>query len=105
MAFEAFPNVALLCMIARYRGIRCFKRLGNHMRKAALLLAVLLAASLSTSADAAKKKAAAKPDPAIAAQSNTANFMAAAMNPGAVKAAPAKPAKKAKKAKKKGKKK
>ena len=70
------------------------------MRKAALLLAVLIAASLSTSADAAKKKAEAKPDPAIAAQQNTANFMRAAVSPGMVQAAPAEPAKKAKKAKK-----
>lgn len=45
------------------------------MRKAALLLAVLLAASLSTSADAKKRRAAAKPDPAIAANKNTADFI------------------------------
>ena len=87
-------------------GIRWFISLGNKMRTLALLFAALLVASFSTSADAAKKKAAAaKPDPAIAAQQNTANLIRDAMNPGMVKAAPAAPAKKAKKAKKKGKKK
>ena len=75
------------------------------MRKAAILLAVLLAASLSTSADAAKRKPAAKPDPAIAANQNTAKFLRDAFHPlGFKSAAPAKPAKKAKKSKKKGKK-
>jgi hypothetical protein len=73
------------------------------MRKVALLVAVTLAAALSvTSADAASK---AKPDPAIAAQNNTANLMHDAMNPYAASSkAAAKPAakstKKAKKAKK-----
>jgi hypothetical protein len=71
------------------------------MRKFGLLLAVLLAASLSTSADAAKRKAA-KPDPAIAAQQNTAKFIRDASNPAMAKpAAVAKPAKKAKKKKSK----
>ena len=75
------------------------------MRKVAFLFAILLAASLSTSADAAKKKAAAKPDPAIAANQNTAKFLQDAFHPlGFKSAAPAKPAKKAKKTKKKGKK-
>lgn len=90
---------SLSCASSRVPDIRWNMTLGVHMRKAVLLLAVLLAASLSTSADAAKKKAAAKPDPAMAAQQNTAKFIGAAMNPGMAQAAtPAKPAKKAKKA-------
>jgi hypothetical protein len=102
--FRAISKCRHIVHYRRVPGDPVFKRLGNHMRKAALLLAVLLAASLSTSADAAKKKAAAKPDPAIAAQANTAKLMGAAMNPGAVKAEPAKPAKKKMAKKKKGKK-
>jgi hypothetical protein len=77
-------------------GIRWLISSGKHMRKAVLLLAVLFAASLSTAADAAKKKAEApKPDPAMAAQENTARFMAAAFGHAAPPAAA--PAKKGKK--------
>jgi len=64
----------------------------------------LLAAAFTTTADAAKKKAAApKPDPAVAAQANSAKFIGDALTLGGPPkaAAPAKPAKKAKKAKKK----
>jgi hypothetical protein len=79
------------------------------MRKVALLAAVVLAAAFTvTSADAASK---AKPDPAIAAQKNSANLMRDAFNPFQVASAKkaAKPAakhskKKMKKAKKKAKK-
>ena len=43
------------------------------MRKGPILLAAIFAVGMTTAADAAKKKAApAKPDPAVAAQQNTA---------------------------------
>jgi hypothetical protein len=79
------------------------------MRKVALLVAVTLAAALSvTPSDAATKP---KPDPAIAAQKNSADLMRDAFNPFQVATAKtaAKPAaktskKKVKKAKKKAKK-
>lgn len=86
-----------------YRGIRCLS-LGNHMRKLTLVAAAMLAAAIAlpSTSNAAAKKA----DPAVAAQQNTSNFIANAMNPGMAKDAAAKPAKKkmAKKSKKKAKK-
>ena len=46
------------------------------MRKGTILLAAIFAVGMTTAADAAKKKAApAKPDPAVAAQQNTANLV------------------------------
>jgi hypothetical protein len=52
------------------------------MRKGTILLAALLAVGMTTTADAAKKKAAAaKPDPAIQAQQNTALFVSDAFQP------------------------
>jgi hypothetical protein len=69
------------------------------MRKVALLAAVVLAAAFTvTSADAATK-AKAKPDPAIAAQENSAKLFRDGLNPyEATAKAAAKPAKKMKKA-------
>ena len=74
------------------------------MRKVALSLAVLLAASFATTADAAKKKAAAKSDPAMAAQQNTNRFMMDASNPYMATSKPAPAKKMAKRSKKKMKK-
>jgi hypothetical protein len=52
------------------------------MRKGTILLAAIFAVGMTTAADAAKKKAApAKPDPAVAAQQNTANLVGDAFQP------------------------
>ena len=53
------------------------------MRKGIIVLAAVFAVGLATSAEAAKKKAApaAKPDPAVAANQNTAKFISAAFQP------------------------
>lgn len=52
------------------------------MRKGTILLAAIFAVGITTTADAAKKKAAApKPDPAVAAQQNTANLVGDAFQP------------------------
>jgi hypothetical protein len=52
------------------------------MRKGTILLAALLAVGMTTTADAARKKAAAaKPDPAIEAQRNTALLVGDAFQP------------------------
>ena len=52
------------------------------MRKGTILLAAIFAVGMTTTADAAKKKAApAKPDPAVTAQQNTANFVGDAFRP------------------------
>ena len=60
------------------------------MRKGTILLAAIFAVGMTTAADAAKKKAApAKPDPAVAAQQNTANLVAAAFQPWEPAQAPA----------------
>jgi hypothetical protein len=72
------------------------------MRKAALLVAVTLAAALSaTPSDAATKP---KPDPAIAAQKNSADLMRDAFNPYQVASAKSATKHAAKSAKKKSKK-
>jgi hypothetical protein len=75
------------------------------MRKVTILLAVLFAVAATSSAEAARKKKAAaapKPDPAVAAQQNSAKFMQDAWRPWTTTfAAPAKPAAKAKGKKKK----
>jgi hypothetical protein len=55
------------------------------MRKFAIVLAALIAASLTTSAEAAKKKAAAKADPAVAANENTRKLFHDMWNVGAPK--------------------
>jgi len=72
------------------------------MRKSALLLALAFAISAPTVALAAKKKPAAKPDPAVAAQQDSAAFMRDALGqlvvPFQSLAKPAQPEKKAKKA-------
>jgi hypothetical protein len=52
------------------------------MRKGTIVIAALLAVGMTGTADAAKKKAApAKPDPAVAAQQNSANFIGDAFQP------------------------
>jgi hypothetical protein len=52
------------------------------MRKGTIILAALFAVAMTGTADAAKKKKAApKPDPAVAAQQNTANLVGDAFNP------------------------
>ena len=52
------------------------------MRMGTILLAAIFAVAITTAADAAKKKAApAKPDPAVAAQQNTANLVSDAFQP------------------------
>jgi hypothetical protein len=52
------------------------------MRKGTVLLAAIFAVGIATGAEAAKKKAApAKPDPAVAANQNTAAFVSAAFQP------------------------
>jgi hypothetical protein len=52
------------------------------MRKGTILLAAIFAIGMTTTADAAKKKkAAAKPDPAVAANQNTANLVGDAFQP------------------------
>jgi hypothetical protein len=52
------------------------------MRIGTILLAAIFAVATTTAADAAKKKAApAKPDPAVAAQQNTANLVSDAFQP------------------------
>ena len=52
------------------------------MRTGTILLAALFAVGMTTAADAAKKKAApAKPDPAVAANQNTANLVGDAFQP------------------------
>jgi hypothetical protein len=52
------------------------------MRMGTILLAAIFAVAMTTAADAAKKKAApAKPDPAVAAQQNTANLVSDAFQP------------------------
>src|SRR5690606_30818154 len=61
------------------------KSWGISMRKAALFAAVMLAATLSTTSS----NAASKPDPAIAAQQNAANFFRDALNPYAATSRPA----------------
>ena len=73
------------------------------MRKGTILLAAIFAVGMITTADAARKKAAPKPDPAVGAQQNTANFVGDAFRPWQPQRtmAKAKPAKKAMKAKKK----
>ena len=62
------------------------KAWGILMRKAALFAAIVIAATFSTTTVNAQGKGK-KPDPAIAAQTNTAKLMAAAVNPGAPQAA------------------
>ncbi len=53
------------------------------MRMGTILLAAIFAVAMTTAADAAKKKKAvpAKPDPAVAAQQNTANLVSDAFQP------------------------
>lgn len=58
------------------------KTVGERMRKGTIVIAALLAVGMTGTADAAKKKAApAKPDPAVAAQQNTANLVGDAFQP------------------------
>ena len=68
-------------MMRRYRENPVKQILENHMRKGALLLALVFAVSATTAASAAKKMAKPTPDPAIAAQQNSAAFFQDALHP------------------------
>jgi hypothetical protein len=97
LPWNLFPNVAFLCIIPGYRGIRWLKTGDYKMRKVALLAAVLVAAAFSSTSNVAVAQG-------QDLNPNTTKFLQDAVNPYVATAKPAAPAMKAHKKMKKAKK-